>query len=280
MRDAHGGVGRVDRLATGTAGPIDVDTQIVRVDDDLLVILDLRHDENACGARVNAALRLGDGHALHAVHPTLVLQVRPHALVGCGRALRADRERNVLETAELRVGRAHLGDAPAVRLRVAGVHARQIGGEQRGFFAALTRLDLKDDVHRILGVAGSQNLDERLVGSRFLFLEGGNLVGEGTIFGGQLSGGLEVSRGGGKPIGSGLHAAKLGVASADSAHQLRVRQRLRIRHLRLDMLVFLQQGAQGTEFIRRGHDSPLPSFHTVDKAAAPSAVRPTTPPLS
>ena len=144
---------------------------------------------------MNAALRLGDGHALHAVHPALVLQVRPHALVGCGRALRTDRERNVLETAELRVGRTHLGDAPAVRLRVAGVHARQIGGEQRGFFAALTRLDLKDDVHRILGVAGSQNLHERLVGGRFLFLEGGNLVGEGTIFGGQLSGGLEVSRG-------------------------------------------------------------------------------------
>ena len=80
-------------------------------------------------------------------------------------------------------------------LRVAGVHAGQIGGEQRGFFAALTRLDLKDDVHRILGVTGSQNLHECLVGSRFLFLEGGNLVGEGAVFGGQLAGGLEVSRG-------------------------------------------------------------------------------------
>ena len=66
-----------------------------RVDDDLLVVLDLRHDENACGARVDTTLRLGDGHALHAVHATLVLQVRPHALVGSGRALRADRERDV-----------------------------------------------------------------------------------------------------------------------------------------------------------------------------------------
>ena len=195
MRNAHGGVGRVDRLAAGAAGPINVDTQIVRVDDDLLIVLDLRHDENACGARVDAALRLGDGHTLHAVHATLVLQVRPHALVGCGRSLRTDRERNVLEATKFRVGRTHLGDAPAVCLRIAGVHACQIGGEQRGFFAAFTRLDLKDDVHCILGVAGSQDLHERLVGSRFLFFEGGNLVGEGTIFGGQLSGGLEVSRG-------------------------------------------------------------------------------------
>ena len=87
------------------------------------------------------------------------------------------------------------------------------------------------------------------MGSRFLFLEGGNLVGEGTIFGGQLARSLEVSRGGGKPISGGLHAAELSVASTDSAHQLRVRQRLRICHLRLDLLIFAQQGAQGTEFI-------------------------------
>ena len=178
------------------------------------------------------------------------------------------------------MGRAHLGDAPAVRLRIAGIHACQIGGEQRGFFAALARLDLKDDVHRILRVAGGEDLDESLVGGIFLFFEGGDLVSEGAVFGGQLSGGLEVSRGGGKSIGGGLDAAKLGVASTDSAHQLRVRQRLGIRHLRLDLLIFLQQGAQGAEFISRGHDSPLPSFHTVDKAAAPSAIGPTTPPLS
>ena len=229
---------------------------------------------------MDAALRLGDGHALHAVHAALVLQVRPHALVGSGSAFRANRKRHVLETTELRVGCAHLGDAPAVCLRVTGVHAGQIGSEQRGFFAALTRLDLEDDVHRILRVTGSQNLDERLVGSRFLFLEGGNLDGKGTIFSGQLARSLKVSRGGGKPISGGLHAAELSVASTDSAHQLRIRKRLGIRHLRLDLLIFLQQRAQGTEFIRRAHDSPLPSIHTVDKAAAPSAIGPTTPPLS
>ena len=93
------------------------------------VILDLRHDEDPDGARVDAALGFRDGYALNPVDATLVFQVCPHALVGRGRALGSDRECHVLESAELCVGRAQLGNAPAVRLRVAPVHACQVGGE-------------------------------------------------------------------------------------------------------------------------------------------------------
>ena len=278
--DANGRIRRVHGLPAGAARPIHVDTQVVRVDDDLLVVLDLRHHEHADGTRVDATLGLGHGNALHAVHAALVLQVSPHALIGSWRALRADRQGDVFEATELRMGRAHLGHAPTVRLGVATVHARQIGCEERGLFAALAGLDLKNDIHRVLRITRGQDLDEGLVGSRFLFFEGGNLVGEGSVFGRELTRGLEISRGSSEPICGGLHTTKFGVAASHAAHQLRVRQRLGIRHLRLDLLVFLQQRAQGAELVRRGHYSPHPSIRTVDKAAAPSAMGPTTPPLS
>ena len=258
MGDTHGGVRRVDRLAAGAAGAVDVDAQVARVDDDLVVILDLGHDEHADGARVDAALRFGDGHALDAVDAALVLQVRPHALVGGGRSLRADRQGDVLEAPQFRVGRAHLGDAPAVRLSVAPVHARQVGGKKRGFFAAFTGLDFEDDVHGVLGVARDENRDERLMRGSFFRFEGGDLLGERAVLGCELAGGLEVAGGRAQSISGRLDAPELGVSPAHTAHQLLVGEGRRIRHLRLDLRVLLQQRAQGSKLIRRGHDSPHP----------------------
>ena len=43
-------------------------------------LLGLGHDEHAGRAGVDAALALGDRHALHAVHAALVLQPRPRGL--------------------------------------------------------------------------------------------------------------------------------------------------------------------------------------------------------
>ena len=57
-----------------------VDLQVVRVDLDLVGLVDLGEDEHAGRRGVDAALRLGRRHALHAVHAALVLEVRPHAL--------------------------------------------------------------------------------------------------------------------------------------------------------------------------------------------------------
>ena len=207
---------------------------------------------------MDTSLGFGDGHALHAVDAALVFEVGPHTLVGGGRALRADRKRDVLETAELRMGRAQLGNAPAVRLGVAAVHARQVGGKQRRFFAAFTGFDFEDDVHRILGVAGSQDFDEGLVGRCFLFFEGWNLASKGSVFGSQFAGSLKVPRRRAQPISGGLDAAKLSVPAADAAHQLGVRQRLWISHLGLHLRILLQQRAQCAQLIRRGHDSPHP----------------------
>ena len=65
----------------------DVDAQVVRVDLDV-DLLGLRQHEHAGGGGVDAALRLGGRHPLHAVHAALELQPRPDALVGA-RALTA-----------------------------------------------------------------------------------------------------------------------------------------------------------------------------------------------
>ena len=62
-----------------------VDLEVVRVDLDLVGLVDLGEDEHAGRRGVDAALRLGRRHALHAVHAALVLEVRPDALRGVGR---------------------------------------------------------------------------------------------------------------------------------------------------------------------------------------------------
>ena len=188
--DADRGVGGVDALAAGAGGAVDVDAQVVGVDLDL-DLLGLGVDEHAGGAGVDAALRLGDGHPLHAVHAALVLQPGPHALVALG--LHGDRD--VLVAAEVGVlGVDDLG-LPADALGVAQVHPQQVAGEQRGLLAALARLDLQDDVLVVVGVARDQQVLEPLLQPRDALLELGRLLGERRVLGGQLLGGGQVVAG-------------------------------------------------------------------------------------
>ena len=73
--DPHRRVGGVDALTAGTAAAEDVDAQVVLVDLDLDG-LGLGHHQDPGGARVDAALRLGDRHPLHPVDAALELQQR------------------------------------------------------------------------------------------------------------------------------------------------------------------------------------------------------------
>ena len=45
---------------------------------------------------------------------------------------------------------------PALRFRVAGVHAENFGGEQRGFVAARAGADFEHDVLLVVGIFGQQ----------------------------------------------------------------------------------------------------------------------------
>ncbi len=84
--DPDGGVGGVDALAAGPAAAEDVDAQVVVVDGDV-DLLGLGQHQDAGGAGVHPALRLGDRHPLHAVHAALELQQRVRRLARLGRAL-------------------------------------------------------------------------------------------------------------------------------------------------------------------------------------------------
>jgi len=152
MRDPHRRVGGVDALTAGPGGAEHVDAQIVRVDLDLDV-LGLGQHEHAGGRGVDAALRLGGRHPLHAVHAALVLQPRPHCAVGLAGP---DRDRRGLDAAEIGgLVVEHVG-RPALPFGVAQVHPQQVPGEQRRLVATLTGLDLEDDVLAVVGVLGQQ----------------------------------------------------------------------------------------------------------------------------
>ena len=80
---------------------------------------------------MNAALRLGRGHALNSVHSAFVLEAGVRRLARLHGAARLDRDGDVLVAAEVALlGLEHLG-LPAAALGIAQVHAQQVGGEQR-----------------------------------------------------------------------------------------------------------------------------------------------------
>ena len=131
-----------------------------------LDVLGLRQHQHAGRAGVDAPLRLGDRHPLHPVDAALPLQPRPDAVAALGHALGLDRQRDVLDAAEVGVLRVeHLGD-PAVPLGVPQVHPQQVAGEQRRLLAALAGLDLQDHVLGVVRVARDQQLGEALLERR------------------------------------------------------------------------------------------------------------------
>ena len=92
---------------------------------------------------------LGRGHALHAVHAAFILQLREDALA-------FDDGDDFLQSADARLGGREDFHLPALRFGVAGVHAEDFGGEERGFVAAGAGADFEDDVLFVVGILGQQ----------------------------------------------------------------------------------------------------------------------------
>src|SRR5690606_14467321 len=107
--DAHRRVGGVHRLPAGAARAVDVDAVVGGGEGDVDVV-GLGQHRHRDGAGVDAPLRLGGGHALHAVHARLELEGAVGAAAGDG-------ERHLGEA-------AHLG---GVRVEQLGAEA-QVGG--------------------------------------------------------------------------------------------------------------------------------------------------------
>src|SRR5262245_11207437 len=157
---AHRRVGGVDALPAGTGGTEDVDAKVLLGEVDLDV-LGLGQDGNGHGRCVDPSLRLGDRHALYAVHAALELEAAVGALAlhECDHLFQATDPR--------RARRQHL-DPPPMPLRVPGVHPEELGREEAGLVAAGSGADLEHRVALVVGIARQQQRLQALV-------EGGEL---------------------------------------------------------------------------------------------------------
>src|SRR5207253_3037057 len=169
--DPHGRVGGVHALATVATRSVQVDLQILVVYHEV-GLLGFGEDGDGRCRRVNAALRLGRGHALHALHTGLELELRVRT---SARYLEDDLFEATLFGLALR---EDLG-LPAMALGVPRVHAVKIRPEERGLLPALAGTHLDDDVLLVEGIARhelrAQTFGE-VIGLRRE--EGGLLAGE------------------------------------------------------------------------------------------------------
>ena len=251
MGDAHGRVRGVDALAPRSRGAEDVDTQVGGVDLELTGVVGLRHDQDAGRGGVDAPLGLGDRDALDTVDAALVLQVRPHPVLRLHGPAGLDGQAHVLVTAQVGVGGVQDLHGPALPLGVAGVHAGQVGGEQRRLLTTLTGLDLDDDVAGVVRIPGHKDLAQVLPGSGLGGLQGRHLGGEVRILRGQLAGVGQV--GAGRlpgPVG-GHDPAQLGVAAPQPTHGTWIGGR-GPGHLGLDVRVLGQERLCGGEVLTHG----------------------------
>ncbi|ABA50496.1 hypothetical protein BURPS1710b_3601 [Burkholderia pseudomallei 1710b] len=150
VRDAHRRIGLVDVLAARARRAERVDPQIGRIDLDFADLVGLGHHRDRARGRMDAALRLGRGHALHAVAARFELQARV-------RAVARDPHDHFLVAAEIRRALRHHLDLPALPLRVAQVHPQQVAREQRRFVAARARADFDEDVALVVRVLRQQH---------------------------------------------------------------------------------------------------------------------------
>ena len=150
VRDPHGGVGLVHVLAAGARRAERVDAQVRGIDRDIGDRIGLRQHGDRARGRVDAALRLGLRHALHAMAAGFELELRIRA--------RADDARDDLPiAAEIRRRLRHDLDRPAAPLGIARVHAEQHGGEQRRLLAAGPRTDLDEHVALVARILRQQH---------------------------------------------------------------------------------------------------------------------------
>src|SRR6266436_2381022 len=144
MGDPHRTVGRVDRLAAGSACPEDVDAQILLVNADI-DLLRLGQHRNGGRGGVDAPARLGLRYALDAVYAGLELQPSEHAGP-------ADQCRRFLKAAEAGLGQVEEFEAPAAQRSIALIHAKEVGSEQRRLLPPGAGSDLEDGVALVVGI--------------------------------------------------------------------------------------------------------------------------------
>ena len=146
MGDADRRFRLVHVLAAGAAGAHRVDLQIGFVDVEV-DLLRLRQHGDGRRRGVDAPLRFGRRHALHAMHAALVFEPREGAASG-------DLGDDFLVAARRALAHGEHLDLPALGFRIFQIHAEKIAGEQRGFVAARSGAHFENDVALVGGVLG------------------------------------------------------------------------------------------------------------------------------
>ena len=144
MEHLHRAIGGIHPLPARARGAADGDLELVRADFNVH-LLGFGEDRNRRGGSMDAAAGLGGGDALDAVDSTLIAEVAVDILPLHG-------SDDFLVAAER--GRAGVDrlDLPPLRFRVAGVHAKEVGGEEGRLIPAGAGADLEDGVAAIVWI--------------------------------------------------------------------------------------------------------------------------------
>ena len=168
MGDAHGRIRGIHALAAGAGRAIRINAQVGLVDMDVdLVRLGKHRDRRR--RSLDAALALGLGNALHAVHAALVLHDGVDLIA---RNLELDR----LEAARVARARIKHLELPTLRLAEALVHLEEVARKNGRLVAASSRANLHDGILLVVRVARDEHELDVFLKLRKLSLVGGDVL--------------------------------------------------------------------------------------------------------
>src|SRR6266699_1744794 len=147
--NAYRRIGRVDALPAVTSRTIDINAEIAIFYIDCNLIIGFWQHYHLGGRRVDTPIRLGHGHALHAMGSPLVF----HTAVS---ALTPHDKRHVFDPALFGlVGIQHF-NLPVPSIGVAAVHAEKLPGKERRLVAARAGLHRNNSVFLVHTIFGQQ----------------------------------------------------------------------------------------------------------------------------
>ena len=151
MGDADGGIGLVDVLASGTGGAKGIDPQVSRVQVDFFDLILFRKNRDRDRGGVDATLGFGVRDSLHAVRSGFEFQSREGASA-------RDARDDLLVPSVLAGALAQDLYGEPFGLRIAGIHAQQVTGENRGLIAPGAGADLQEQVLLIARILRNEQL--------------------------------------------------------------------------------------------------------------------------
>src|SRR4051794_19591615 len=116
---------------------------------------------------MDASPRFGDGNTLDAVDAALVFETAEGAAA-------LDFENRLFDAADSDLIQVHEIDLPAAPVRIEGIHAKQLTGEERGFITAGRRSNLDNGVLLVVwvrGYEGNTQLFEQSISPRFQLVQ-------------------------------------------------------------------------------------------------------------